>query len=300
MSATMAQTGKFLPISEYRRLFDGSLESRLESMRKVLETGCSSFLGSAPVTVIATRDDGGVVYAKEGFHRVMVSAVDSGEQYVSAVSPLKVDTFEASTRDAYLMREANRAVDLFMRGLMPRAFEVVDDLAILVDSDPTRAAVSRVAVVETVMSLPRKWRQTLEERREQFQGLPESELHLDSGKYRELYEGGESPVAHAAAIRADLSAVMRLLSEMTSEVAAASQTMQLADDDSAALPHAVAFAEDLLEDLRSVEEHAKRAESSVCLVEYLGKLRDVVVEALPDYQLAVAFVKTVAGRLAEV
>jgi len=301
VSATMERSGKFLPLSEYRRISAGSLESRMEKMAEALKAGCPKYLGEAAFSVISTFDDGAVILSEDLFHRVTVVKTDDGVPHVIGIAPLALDTYSENDRDRYLTREASHVVEAFLQGHVSRT-TLLENLVGMVDSDPSASARRKVAVVETVLSCARPWKKTLSEQRAQFEKLRNPRIQLERKKYQMLYDGPTaiSAAQYADAVQKDLSIALARLESLVAAVEKSVDLLQSAGVQVESVSQAEEFALDLLEDLRSTKEHSTRAAESVCLVEFLGKLRDVVVDALPDYQLAATFVETVSGRLAEI
>jgi len=300
VSAAMERSGKFLPLSEFRRLTAGSLESRLEGMATLLREGLPKFFGSAPIQVISTYEDGAVVFAQDMFHRVKIAAADDGVQSVVGVSPVAVTTYNEHERDRFAQHEAQEAVSAFMRGDLN--LEQVAQLASLVESDPATNATKQLQVVETALSVSRQWKKTLTEQREQFEKLRSAKSALQPKKYIGLSEGAGSGELSGmeAIVKKDVSIALARLESLTTSVEKCVDRFESAKNAPENIAQATAFAVDLLDDLRAIKEHSVRAAESVCLVECLGKLRDVVVDALPDYQLAASFVEKVASRLPEI
>lgn len=301
MSATMERSGKFLPLSEYRRINAGSLETRVEKMAEALKAGCPKHLGDAAFSVVSTFDDHAIILSEDLFHRVDVLRTDDGVLRVTAISPLQLESYAESDRDRYLTREASSVVEALLSGNASWT-TMMEDLVGLVDSDPSASARRKVAVVETVLNCSRPWKKTFSEQRAQFEKLRNNRIQLERKKYQMLYDGPTAIGAaqYADAVQKDLSIALARLESLVAAVEKGVDLLQSAGSKVESASQAEEFALDLLEDLRSIKEHSARAAESVCLVEFLGKLRDVVVDALPDYQAAATFVETVSGRLAEI
>lgn len=298
MSANMiARSEKLLPGSELRRLRSGSYEEKIEEAAVIVRL----LLGETPFQVVATREDGAIVYSDGRFLRMVLS--ESGP----VLRDFDAEVFTPGNVRSFVEREATRVVDLFLGGSVKRAvglLEMLVPLAAFPNDDVSR--------VSAVVFSPRLWRRVLEARREfVVRFLAESSLAGEGGqlhpKFGKLYDESIAlPTQHECdcdedQVIEDLRIVLNRLGSLRDEVSESLESVAglLSNPDDEVTAMFAQFAGDLLSDLRSLHETASKAAEMMDDVRSRGKLCDTIVEGLRDREVASRFAVVVANRMIE-
>jgi hypothetical protein len=291
----MIESRKLIPASELRRLRIGSYEEKISEAAAVARV----LFGDAPCEIIATRENDVVVYSDGKFFRMELR--EDGP----ALSDLGVEVFDSSNVHTFVEREAETIAGLFMEGAVNAATRRLRNLVPVV---PTKR--DALAQVEFVAAAPREWRRIFEVRSKAFgrfvgddlSGLEEAQLRP---QFEKLYDGSINEgklKSYSDRVAGDLKTVAQRLERMHEDTAAALASVQdqLSDPSEGAAVLGVykGFAEDLVDDLRLLDETFSHALEAVDDVGARGRLHDVAVVGLHEREVASRFVVVVADRMA--
>ena len=287
---------KLVPASELRRLRIGSYEEKIGEANAVARV----LFGEAVFEIVATRESDAIVYSDGRFLRMEFH--EEGPR----LSDLDVEVLDPSNVWEFVGREASLIAGLFLEGSRDMATTRLQNL---VPSVPARR--DALAQVEYVAASPREWRRTFKARSKAFgrfvgddlSGLEESRLHA---KFKKLYDESinEGKLAdYSDRVAEDLKTVTQRLAKMHEDTAAALASMrdQLSNPVEGAeiLGAFTRFAEDLVDDLRLLDETHSHALEVVDGVGARGRLHDIVVEGLHEREVASRFVVVVAEKMAD-
>lgn len=285
---------KLLPPSEVRRLQIGSYEERISEANAVARV----LLGETPFQVVATRDDGAVIYTDGKFLRLELR--ESGP----VLSDLDVQIFDRSNRHGFAEREAAAVADLFLQGAVKSAVSRLENLVPL-----ARPTTDPVEKIESLLASPRLWKRQFKARHDQVVSFLGEEVEtLNEGRLRrnfgKLYDGSIEDGkldSYEDRVAESLGTALSKLEQIRDEVGAAlaTATSALAEASGTVADTFSHFADDLFSDLRLLYEVSSRTIETVDDLRSRGRLCDALAEGLHEREIAGRFVVVVANRMVE-
>lgn len=302
--------------SDLRRLTFGSYEQKIAQLRESILTGTAEISGVRveSLDLLATFEKRAVVSGPDNkFFAVTLETADDGDVHVVACAPEKVDVIDSTRMGAFIEAEVGAAVDAWFKGdvsaAVARISSVMPYVASTTEGDEKQALASLASHTEAVY---RPWRRMFESRKthihrfvvNHFARLESTKL---AAKYRKLYDGSlaESTLdGYESIVENDLAIVQNryklLAAETSAAVDRAAGPLEKAKGTSNdTIQLYSGFAEDLILDLAGVERLAERVSTRVSSISGRGRLRDLLAEALHQYEVASRFVVEVAERLSQ-
>ncbi len=304
----------FVPREEILKLTSNSFEHRVVRIETALLAEKARLFEDAVPQILGTFEGRVMVLTDAG----KCFAVSYEEGVNGVPHFLKSELVEAavyprSALPSFLRKEAQRAVDLYIKGDVVESAAKISLLAKMVDDtavyDDTKIVDSFIANITS----SRAWKKVLEAKSgadiksllgESFEQLQSAQLQP---KFSKLYDGslvGEELEKYRNLVSSDLGS---LNERLTSLLTTTLKTFGQLRDVVAKLPVEAkstgtefsAFAEDLVDDLHQAVQAFAETRQGVDAVGSLGRLFDAVVEELYRYEVAGGLVETFTRELSQ-
>lgn len=312
MSATMIplSNDKLLTDAEMRRLREGSYEDKVSRIQTaVLASASDHFVEGSTVEVLATHPDKAIVTADGHFFEVRLAETTGKEVRIVGVSPLKVEAYDKDNLSHYVQREAQEAVDLFMRGSTQAAVDRIL-AAVPYINKSTASNDYSLESVQSEISKNASWKKTLTERSQEIKKLIRTQLGQGAieapreAKFRLLHEetDREKLTGYKNLVSEDLDNVIHQITTLWEDAVEAREVAGSAVEghEDTILSVFSSFVSGLVEDLQSLGERATVASAaSRGDVAAQSKLHDMLIEGLRPYEVGTRFAVAVAQRLDE-
>ncbi len=307
----------FVPTEEIRQLTYGSFEHLRARVEESLEESSSRLFGKdAPFQVLGTFQGYAIVLSEDArLFRVKFQESDVGEIKIVGAEQISVPVYSASNMDQFLIREAKSVVDAFLKGSVSVAHEKLRGLAHFAKDTPCLVPEKVVESFATMVRGERPWKRLYAERANQIRSVftKEEAKKLDQdhlvSKFHALYDGTVQESDHSGYRDLVLSDLNYLSGRIDSLLGSTNVSLKLfndsrsklrAEDTDPLLSMFESFSEDFGQDLVFIKRALTEAMQHLGRVDELGKVYDVLAEALHSYEVAGRFVEKMSRRLSEV
>jgi hypothetical protein len=302
---------RFVPVDELRRVTQGSYEHlvsrltdalRVESPRLFGEDTDVAVLGTFPGFVLATSPAGAC-------RRVRYTESAQGLQ-IGAAEEVRLPVYDRSNLEEYLQKESRRAVDLFFRGDVQEATQVISKLAPYVGKTSTLSEARVADALILCLGGERTWKALYADRVAAIHesvkdDLPTLNKAAPQPQFKKLYDGSLNEDAvepFRPLVLEKLAAVRARLETLASQVFEASESIKAAAEQAKpgtkTLTTFAEFAEDLLDNVLGQTKIVDDLPRHVTHANHLGRVYDSLVESFADTEIASCFVVQLAKRLA--
>lgn len=300
----------FLPREEILRLTSGSYEQlsvRIETAIKgetarLFENAEPEVLGTFPGYVVVQTSAGKIFRAK-------YESSDSGVVHVLSAEPLKANIYTKAALPMFLRNEATAVADLFLRGSVADANKKMAQLVKLVDETRNYAEKDIATAFVERLSTDRLWKRTVASQATEMRTLlGESYEQFDANKLRakffKLYDGSLPSVeSYRGLVNEDLGKLTERLDAVYAQaLGSVGHLREIAvttiDPQNATMAAFGSFAEDLVDDLRTMQQQLAETIQGVTSVSARAKMYDSLAEEILRFELAGAFVVQMTNRLA--
>jgi len=303
----------FLPREEILRLTTGSYEQLSVRIETAIKGEQARLFENAEPEVLGTFPGYAVVQTSAGkLFRAKYECADSGAVHVLSAEPLKANIYAKAALPTFLRDEAKAVADLFLKGSVAEANKKVSLLVKLVDETRSYDETAIVASFVERLSTDRLWKRTVAARATEMRTmLGESYEQFDSNKLRakffKLYDGSlsseKSLESYRGLVNEDLGKLTdRLNTVLTQTLGSVGSLREIvvatADSSNATMAAFGSFAEDLVDDIRTIKQHLEETVQGVGGVDARGKMYDSLAEEILRFELAGAFVVQMTNRLA--
>lgn len=280
---------RFIPPEEIRRVTTGSQESLIAQLQLALEADHTRFFKSGSAARVLGTFDHHIVAVNEDLEvmKIDFERSDKGLELIKA-EEIQVEQISPECLERVIRERALKVVDAFMVGSLSEGRERLAALIPLVKR-PLQTESTVVAAVRAALHSDRPWRNLYQERAEQFRAY----LGVDHQRARSevpsalrwLHSGGR-----AAPLPRPGSGGRRVLGRTVREAAesinSALQSVKGVQDrldpkDLGALTALDSFAQDLLADLRGIEQVANESTSNQPGVQGLAEIYDMLAKRCP-------------------
>lgn len=308
----------FVPTDEIRRITTGSYEHLIARIEKVVNEDPSRFFGvKVPASVIGTFTGYALVLAENG-DCIRIRYEDNtktgiGLQVFSGGERVPIQTYKLPVD--YLKAEARKAVDCYLRGSQVESAERFRTVLRLVEAKQMSSDEQLAEGVFALLKSERPWKQQLVKNTDKFKNFLGEETIATietvrlKPRFTSLYESTEVFVAGIDTYREVVVEALQTLAAridtLREEVEKAYvQLPSLAEalaevGESEVLTSLDAFAQDLLNDLRSVHRVVVECSAQLGRIDCLGRIHDSVTEELNQYEVAARFVIEMTLSLVE-
>jgi hypothetical protein len=308
-------TKYFVPISEIRKLAEGSFEQTAVTLSQVVENSSKQIFGEDVVCeLIGTFPDTALVLSENGdVARIRWSRNEQGNPQITGHEPVKVSRYSSENRGDYVRQEVRRAVRSWMEGRVDEAKGIIAEVAPYAVGAPSQDPSKVVEALAVELKAPRPWRVLLQSRSEQIRpmvgeaAIRKIEEEKVAPKYGPLYNGrlAESEIlSYRDLVEGDfvylttrVGALKDLVESSYDAVRSVVRSEELKEEE--AIKVFVTFSEDLIADLRRLQKIVSEATTQISKLDSLGKLHDTIVEHEADYAVASRFVEAMSSRLLE-
>lgn len=305
----------FVPADEIRRITTGSYEHLIARIEENASKQSKVLFGEAAGVPSVIGTFSGFALVLVGGNRCFRLQYEDvrGDLRIKAAAQVPLTVFGSSAE--YLKTEARKAVDAFLRGATVESSERLKTVARLIEARPLAADDQLAEGLLALLKSERTWKMQYAERSDKFKTfLGEAAvkaLHekIPSSRFAPLYEEDST-------FTADLDTVTALVVEALQGIAGRLDTLREEVEKSLAQLQAIApvlaeigesgvltaldaFAQDLLNDLRSVHQAVVESFQQVVRIDYLGRIHDNVTEELQQYEVAARFVIEMTSSLSE-
>lgn len=305
----------FVPADEIRRITTGSYEHLIARIEENAAQQSKALFGEAAgaPSVIGTFSGYALMLVGgDRCFRVQYEDV-KGDLRIKGATQVPLQAFSSSAE--YLKTEARKAVDAFLRGAQVESSERLKTVARLIEARPLTADTHLAEGLLAMLKSERTWKMQYAERSDKFKVfLGEDTVKalrekIPAPRFAPLYEEDTTFTADLDTVTAlvveALQGVAGQLDSLREEVEKALAQLQslapaLAEiGESGVLTALDAFAQDLINDLRSVHKAVVESFQQVARIDYLGKIHDSVTEELQQYEVAARFVIEMTSSLSE-
>ena len=315
MSATMIPLSNetLLTDAEMRRLREGSYEDKVARIREaVLANSADHFAEGSTVEVIATHPDRVVVTADGKFYEAKIDETNSGELRIVGVTALQVESYDKDNLAHYVQREAQQAVDLFLKGSTKAAIEHMMAAVPFVNASTVQPGHS-LESLQIELDKESTWKAILKDRDREIGRLISDQLGEsavrpeEQKKFSPLYECRDEQklTGYSSLVQEDLESLLSRIGTFEKDASDAQGTAakvlegrEINDED--VLGVFSSFVATLVEDLQQLKACATAVSEAVTNdVAVKGRLHDVLIEGLRPYEIGTRFAVAVAQRLDE-
>jgi hypothetical protein len=301
-------SNRYIPTEEVRRLTIGSYEHLIARIDEAVRSDAARLFGAKiEAHVVGTFSGYAIVLAEDGrFLRIKYDEV-KGSVRVVGHEMLKVASYSPDELGSYLKSESQRAVDSLLRGNVEEALSRLKGLTRFVERRPTHDEPQIVEAMATFYRSDRLWRRVFQEKADHIRRMVLDEItaiHEDrlQVKFRSLYDGSVSATdleSYRELVIENLNQIGERTDNLLRQVTDAAREAKGRKDGEAVVTSLFAFADDLVEDLRSVKKTASESTRQLTRVDCLGKFHDTLAEGFRDRELASRFVIKMSKRLGE-
>jgi hypothetical protein len=307
------ENGRFLTDSEFRRLREGCFEERMiRTHEAVMAAAADHFVEGSKLEVLATYEDKAIVFVDGECFEAKLDRTSGGEIRIVGVQPVTVETFDEDSLPQYVQRQAQEAVDLFLRGSSQAAVERILAAVPYINTQTAKPSAA-LESVEVQLKAPTKWQQTLRERSSEVKKLIRNHFGEDAlgvpkaAKFIPLHEctDQEKLNGYKSLVHDDTQILVQQINALWEDASesqniARSALRDEAIEDGGILSVFSDFVAGLVESLRTLGESATSAAAAVSgNVAVQSKLHDMLIEGLRPYEVGTRFAVAVAQRLDE-
>lgn len=305
----------FVPADEIRRITAGSYEHLIARIEEAAAKKSKDLFGEAAGKPSVIGTFAGYALMLVGGDRCFRLQYEDarGELKIKAATPVPLQSFGSTAE--YLKTEARKAVDAFLRGASLESSERLKVVARLIEARPQDADARLAESITALLKSPRTWRVQYAERAANFKTflgedtVASLQSQLPAPRFAPLYEEDSTFEANFDAVGTvvvealqGLASRLDTLREQVEQAHAVLQTLSpaLAEiGESEVLTALSGFAQDLINDLRSVHNAVVESFQQAVGIDYLGKIHDSVAEELQQYEVAARFVIEMTSSLSE-
>lgn len=298
----------FIPEHELTSLLKGSFQETSILVSEALKEE-QKRLGD--VRLVATFPKHVVVMSEAGeAYKLGYELSASGNVHFTKQEPLDVTVVTERNLRKYVQNEAKEAVDLFLKGLSSQANERIAAILPLVDESAFVSDEELIGSFVESRSQDRDWKKLIASRKESVRGYLGEGVDITAlqPKFKKLYDGSTSAAelpTFKTLVGEDVDYVVVRLNAVRKNAEAALHTIRsvrdaaVAEGGESTIGMLEAFASDLLNDVKSVEEFVSEARNEISRVDLLAKVFDSLAEEVASFEVAGAFAAKMAARLAE-
>ena len=300
-------SNRFIPTEEVRRLTIGSYEHLIARIEEAVRSDVRIFGSKVEARIVGTFTGYAIALAEDGrFARVKYDEVQ-GAIRVLGHEMLKVPSYAPGKElNGYLKTESLKAVESFMSGDAAGAMARMKELGRFVERTPAQ---NDAQVTEGLIAFHRSdrpWKQVFRDKADHIRrtvldeiaSISEDRLQV---KFSSLYDG--------SANEADLEKYRELVIENLNKIGeradgllqqlVAACAVQSGSVQTPVVTSLFAFADDLVEDLRTVKKVAHESGRQMERVDCIGKLHDSLAADFQDRVIASRFVLKMTQRLSD-
>ena len=303
----------FVPTQEVQKLLFGSYEHLIARVDEAVQEESSQLFGSnCEAKTLGVFPGYAVVGNDSGkFVRVQFEDLQGKKLRLTGHESVEVPIVTESNLGSFVVEEAGRAVEEFLKGDTESAQARVRGLSFFIEENPESSEKALVESWIASVSSERPWRRLYKEQTQKIRKFLWGELtsleeNRLSPKFKKLYDGSTTDdelESFRETVESDLLYIAERADALAGVIAVAVEGTdgllpQLADpEDDAVLTLFSTFAEDLVEDLRGVKHVASEASQNVGCVSCLAELHDNLATGLYDYEVAGRFIERMAVKL---
>jgi hypothetical protein len=302
----------FVPATELKALLKGSYQDVGLKVRLAVQENAPTF-GNKPVQVLGLFADHLLVLAESSNTVVKVGYGTDSEGKVCFTSHTALPTTvvtEQSVRE-YVRKQSKVAADLFLKGHVAQAQEVIEAIAPLVDSNSAETDEDIVSKFLEHREQPHPWKVFVNAKKDALIEGVLSDVSFPEAlrpKFAALYDGAtaknELP-SYGGLVRSDMGVLHKRLTTVQEQVQGALQQIKdaqpaaVAEGGSQAITALETLTTDLLNDVTQVRTFVQEAVQDFSQVDLLAKVFDSIAAEVAAFEVAGAFAVKMATRLAD-